>query len=100
MSSISYNSVPQNVGRKLPQTTTILHNKNEALKNKVKCLEETLRMARLDIQKLILDKELLEKENTNMILKHKKEISKLTLLLEESNEIIQLREEFIKDHCM
>jgi hypothetical protein len=96
----SSKSVPQNIGRKLPQTTTILHNENEALKNRVKMLEENLIETHTTIQSLMKETELLKRENTNMILKHKEEISKLALLLEESNEIIQLREEFIKEHCM
>ena len=40
-------------GRQLPRTTTIIHHENSALKNKVKCLEESLQFAYADIQKLM-----------------------------------------------
>lgn len=40
-------------GRKLPRTTTIIHHENNALKNKVKCLEESLKSAYDDIQKFM-----------------------------------------------
>lgn len=66
MYPISSNSVRQNMGRKLPQTPTILHNENEALKNKVKCLETTIKEAHSDIQKLMKEKEILKEENSKI----------------------------------
>jgi len=40
-------------GRQLPRTTTIVQQENNALKNKVKCLEESLQSAHTDIQQLM-----------------------------------------------
>ena len=41
-------------GRRLPKITTIIHHENSALKNKVKCLEESLQFAYADIQILTM----------------------------------------------
>jgi len=39
-------------GRQLPRTTTIVQQENNALKNKIKCLEESLQSAYTDVQQL------------------------------------------------
>ena len=39
-------------GRQLPRTTTIVQQENNALKNKVKCLEESLQSAYADVRQL------------------------------------------------
>ena len=91
---------PQKSGRKLPQTTTIIHNENSALKNKVKMLEESLKQSYSTIQTLIKEKELLKSENKNILLKHEKEINKLKKEKKEVEEVLEYREEFIKEHCM
>jgi hypothetical protein len=69
-------------GRKLPRTTTIVQQENAALKNKVKCLNDALEEAYIEIRKLTNENEKLKKEKANV------------------EEILELREEFIiQEHC-
>ena len=74
--------------RRLPQTPTLLKNENAALKNKVKCLNDTLKASYSETNKL---REIIKK------LKREKESLKTELL--EVKEILQCREEFIEEHC-
>jgi FtsZ-binding cell division protein ZapB len=69
-------------GRKLPRTTTIVQQENAALKNKVKCLNDALEEAYIEIRKLTNENEKLKKEKANV------------------EEILELRDEFIiQEHC-
>ena len=68
-------------GRQLPRTTTIVQQENAAFKNKVKCLNDALEEAYIEIRKLRNENEKLMKEKA------------------EIEEILESREEFIEDHC-
>ncbi len=92
-------------GRKLPRTETIISHENDALKNKVKCLEDALKEAYKDMNNItrlaisipeaIAGIERLTKENEKL----KKENEKLKKEKTEVEEILQYREEFIETHC-
>jgi len=74
--------------RRLPQTPSILKNENAALKNRVGCLNDALEESYSEANKM---RQIIKK------LKLEKESLKRELL--EVKEILELREEFIEEHC-
>ena len=77
-------------GRQLPRTTTIIHHENSALKNKVKCLEESLKSAYNDIQKLM------NVINENAEIKAELCVNLLFTKLKEENEKLKEENEKLK----
>lgn len=87
-------------GRRLPRTTTILHHENDALKNKVSCLDESLHAAYTEIQALTeivnADPDLKAKLYTDLLFeKSKVENEKL----KEKNKILQQELKELKEFC-
>lgn len=74
--------------RRLPQTPSLLKNENAALKNRVGCLNDALKDSYSEMNNL-----------KEIIKKLKKENESLKTELLEVKEILEFREEFIKEHC-